>query len=175
MRILVAVFAFWAVAATAHPQPLADPLAPAREGMVACYSPITEGRTCRAIHTYVFNADDTATSVATASLQQAPSIVMRIRSTVSSRDGLVCGPQGASNVEAATFEIDGVPASLEQTQELRDAMRAALASRFGELCSTFSRTGETISVASLLDGRRLPNVNTMIWVRPTDGYVLRGP
>lgn len=175
MRILIAVFALCALAGATHAQTLADPLAPAREGMVACSSPIIESRTCRGMTEYVFSADGAITSNAMASLQDIPPIVMHISQPVSVRDGMVCGPWRASDLDTATFEIDGAPAPAEQTQALRAALREALASRFGDACTTYTQTGETISLSTVLNGRPLPNVNTMIWVRPTDGYVLRGP
>ena len=84
MRILIAVFALFVAGAQA--QPLADPLAPARGGMVACNSPDTASRTCRGITAYVFNADGTMTTITSASLQDSPPMVMHMSQPISMRD-----------------------------------------------------------------------------------------
>jgi hypothetical protein len=174
MRALITVVALCGFAAMAHATPPLDPLAPARDGMTACHSPDTKSRTCSVIYAYAFNADGTVMMVSTSSL--SPNLIMRARRTVRVRDGMVCGQEQPSDLESTTFEFDGAPLSPERTQALRgDLLAATPSSRFGEVCLIYSQTGDTVSVASQLNGRPWPNVSEMIWVRPSDGYVLRAP
>lgn len=175
MRMVLAALALSTLASAAAAQPAADTLAPAREGQLQCYSP-TPAKTCRALGGYTFASDGAITSNAVTVIQPQPLVVMSISSPATVRGDAVCGPVRASDLEAATFTIDGAAATPEQSTSIRAAMAPMIQALAGEICSTFTPQGEGFVTTATLNGEPMAGYSeTVIWVGPTDGYAVRAP
>jgi len=166
----IAALLLWACATP--PAQNAEFLAPARAGAVECYTPDLVARTCRAISTYRFEADGRVINEAAVLLQTDPTVIMFANSAVTVGDRTVCGRVTRSELDAARFEIDGVRAPPDAERDLRDALWPIYES-LGELCAHYERQGDRVSVRVFQGGVELPDyAETMIWVRPEDGFVI---
>ncbi len=152
-------------------QVLSDPVAPARSGAMQCYMPNPTAHTCSALAEYRFGQNGEITNPAAVMVQSAPLIVMHSTSRVVIRDHKICGRVLASDVDEATFEVNGAPASADATARLRQAVRQNTAG-LGEVCSLYTSDGAggfTVSVE--VDGVAHPEMaEHIIWVAPADGY-----
>lgn len=164
--------AFGLMAAPAAAQNL-DVLTPARAGQLQCFEPNVAAKTCQSLGGFAFNADGAAVNAAEILLMPQPLIVMRASSTVTFEgDNSICGPLRREDIEAATFSVDGAPATPEQTAQLKAAMQEQLAPMFGvQTCMTLTQDGEGLRAHSIVGGTPRPELSQrMIWVGANDGW-----
>lgn len=152
-------------------QVLNDPVGPARSGAMQCYTPNAATHTCSALAEYRFEQNGEITNPAAVMVQSNPLIVMHSTTRVVIRDHKICGRVLAGDADAATFEVNGAPASEDATVRLRQAIRQSLA-ELGEVCSLYTSDGAggfTVSVD--VDSVAHPEMaEHIIWVAPADGY-----
>lgn len=150
-----------------------DVLAAARSGLLECYSPNTDAKTCRALTTFAFEGEGgAALNSAEVVLGESPLIVMRARSPVTVTANTVCGVFGPEHVEAATFVIDGEPADDETNAGIRETMVAQMGDLLGqEICTTYAAT-ETGMMGDVTIGGAPAGEppEPVIWVSPDAGY-----
>jgi len=176
-RALLSCCLFVAMFGTATAQPEAagviadDPIAQARSGMEQCYSPDTVSHTCHALAEYRVAPNGDISNPATILIQADPLIVMHSTSKVVIRDHKICGRVLDSDIAAATFDVDGAPASAEATARLRQQIGPRIIAQ-GEVCSLFRSDGAGGYFVSVeLNGVRHPEMaDIIIWVLPTDGF-----
>jgi hypothetical protein len=174
MRTLLAALLASLVGGLAYAQPVPDPLAPARNGLVQCFTPDVAIKACRAIGSYAFNADGSIDSTAVVVVNLQPLIVMTVTSPAFVRDEMLCGPLDLAHLEAASFAVEGVPAAESETAAFRAAMRTRMAPMVGEVCSAYTAQGEGFAVAGYHNGSQHDGLSDfMIWIDPSDGYVVR--
>lgn len=150
---------------------LGGPLAPAALGKIQCFSPDVIKKTCQAISAYKSDKDGLS-EVATILVAKDPVVTMTTTAPVRVQDGRVCGPVRPEDVAAASFMIDGKPASPDQARELGGQLGVAMKDIFGhEICVAFTAAGEGFLASSTMDGAPQPGPGQpLIWVPSTDGY-----
>ncbi|MBL8546006.1 MAG: hypothetical protein JNL81_06045 [Hyphomonadaceae bacterium] len=149
-----------------------DILAPARAGQLQCFEPNVANKTCQALDAYTVGADGAVQNATQAVISPAPLIVMRMVLNVTIRDNAICGPLTTADINAATFTVDGNPASAEQTAQIQNAMRNQLGPMLNlETCLTLRPDGDTMRAETALNGVGRPDMaQRMIWVGANDGY-----
>ncbi|WP_395644803.1 hypothetical protein [Terricaulis sp.] len=166
------------LARAAQAQDMDDPLAPARQGYVRCDEPDTVRRTCIFMETFRFERGGRITSHQTTLHRAEPLVVMEIETPITMRGAAFCDPFRESDVNAATFSVDGRAAGRDATASLRAEVLARFSALMGrESCVLLAPAGEGRFTTSVtIDGAPYPRqASTMIWVRPEDGYRVLPP
>lgn len=150
----------------------ADPLAPARDGMIQCIAPNQEKKTCMGIARYELGADGSFTTSSKVAVAPSPLITMETRSKGSVENGKVCGKILRSDYEAASFEMDGAPVDEATAGAIRAQVLGAVAAMTDKTaCSTESAEGPLMVQNVTLDGVARPDLtHRTLWVKPEDGY-----
>lgn len=150
-----------------------DPLAPARDGKVQCYTPDAERQVCRAIGAYRFEPDGRIFNDAENMLRAAPLTILRASYEIHVRDNAECTFGGLLESYIQSIEVDGVALEGEQFA----SMRAAVAERgrevmgSGEYCSTYHPQADGSFLARVaIDGIPRLSEDTILWVRREDGW-----
>lgn len=174
MRAILAALVIGLMSApVAHAQ--TEPLGPARQGQVQCFEPDAANKICAAMASYAFAADGAINNTSDVLIFPEPAIVMHISSPVTVRDGAVCGPIRQTDIDAASFTIDGQAAGADNTQMIRSQMQEQLASMIGvEVCSRFVPDGDHLRAVATAGGRPQPD-QRVIWVNASDGYRVAAP
>lgn len=150
--------------------PVADPIAPAWSGQVQCYSPDEGRRECSSIGAYRRTLDGKILNEAIVGISKSPNITMTTVAEVQIRQDLICGALDVRDVEGSAFAVEGVPATAEQAELLKQAMTTAMQPLFGrEVC--VSPSGE-----AHVNGTRMPQMDQRVrWVPGDAGYTVRMP
>ncbi|WP_109807968.1 hypothetical protein [Sphingosinithalassobacter portus] len=153
-------------------QSVDDPLAPAREGKLQCYSPDTAAKTCQALAGYELAEDGTYRNTATVLIAPTPAVTMTTVSPVTVKDGAVCGYNRVEDLEASEISVDAMPIPEAQASAVRAQIIQALAPMIGpELCTRYTPDGDGLRAEVSFDGVARPEFNTrVIWVSPDEGY-----
>jgi hypothetical protein len=171
----IAVLAVFAAVPLLMADGPADPLAAARQGMVQCYDPHTETKTCRAIGAYTFESDGTITNEATVALPSDGNvIIMKTKSPVTLRGDAVCGPIGKDAIKTASLTEKGRRLPADDANQVRVQLQIVMAGRFGkELCTTYRPFHDEFYAKVTVDGVADPDASDyMRWVKPDDGYTV---
>lgn len=162
-----------ALAMTAPSDP--NPLAPARDGRVQCYTPDVERKVCRAIGAYRFEPDGRIINDAENMLSTDPLVILRASSDVYVKGNAECASAGAFNEShILSVEVNGAPLEGEQLAAARsmyiERMRSGIGT--GEYCSTYhSKPDGSLRALVTVDGiPRRESEDTIMWVRPEDGW-----
>lgn len=165
------ILALLATMAVASSYP--DPLAPAADGKMQCYTPNAERKTCRSIGAYSANGDGTFTNTATILLSSEPVIVMESLTPVSIKAGAVCGTLKAEQVAAARLTMNGKALPAEEAQPILTQISTAMQNVFGkEICTTYVPSGEDFVTKVTIDGAASWGNDTVKRVAPGDGYTV---
>lgn len=148
-----------------------DPLAPAREGSLLCIRPKTENKECNTLLRYAFG--DGGIIKVQADVTMSETVVMSLNFEAIIKSGAVCSVGREEDVRAATFIIDGRPASAEETGSLRDYLANNIRTRpVSEVCLNFVAKTQGFVAETTIGGVRHAEMDEpMIWVSPTDGYI----
>lgn len=168
--MILLTLAALATAALADP----DPLAPARDGQVQCYTPDVERKTCRAIGSYRFESDGRIINDAENMLSTEPLIILRAGSEVYIKNNAECSSTAFDESHIQEVEVDGVKLEGENFASARSfiaqTMREALGT--GEYCSTYhpKPDGSLRALVTVNDVPRPDAEDTVRWVRREDGW-----
>lgn len=168
----------WVVAAivglgvTAPAARAQDVLAPAFQGQLQCYQPDTARKVCRALASYVVNADGTIDNGAEVLLLPDPLVIMHGTSRVFVRDAAICGPMTRAEVDQMNFTANGNPVPEANAVAIRDQIAASPGALANEVCTTYTPTeGGRLRTDAIVDGVSAPEMTMeVIWVRPDEGY-----
>lgn len=168
----LAVFAAVAAAILLMGADAPDPLAPARDGSLQCYSPSTASKTCRAIAGYTFESDGTILNEATVLLSPDNMVIMRTTSPVEIRGDAVCGPLRKDDIKTAAIFMNGRKLEADQANMVRVQVQASMASRFGkEVCTTYTAFKDEFFARVTIDGvNDYDSSDYVRWVKPDEGY-----
>src|SRR5262249_34457479 len=100
----------------------ADPLAPARDGMMQCYEPGAARRSCKWIPGYTFGPDGVMNQ-AEVLVSPAGPMTMKAATPVSVREGAVCGPVRAEDIDASQVVFAGRPLAGPQADKIKAQMK----------------------------------------------------
>lgn len=150
-----------------------DPLAPARQGKLQCYSPDPVRKTCSAIAGYTPLADGKWSNVATVLIDPDQEVVMESVTRVHLEGEAVCGAITRSDMMAGTLSVRGKRLTEEQARPLLERIAQAFDAA-GVLeksaCTTYVPQGDALRAVYLLDGKPLEPFQKVIWIDPNDGY-----
>lgn len=149
-----------------------SPIARAEKGDVQCYQPDTTKKTCQSIADYKRLPDGTIQNVATVLVGLKPVVVMQTATTVTIRNGQVCGPIKQADIDGATFTVNGAPATAKQAELLRKQMTDSMATLLNaDICTAYLQSGNSFTARETVDGASQPNLDQhVIWVAQADGY-----
>jgi hypothetical protein len=177
--VLPIVLALLAAEPAASPaaQPNADPLAQARTGQLQCYDPDATHHTCKSMAGYSFAPDGAITNQAQVLVSLQGPIVMATSTPVAVRDGAVCGPVRAEDIDHGRFAFAGRPLEGPQAERVRAQLKSRLADMVGtEVCTRFVADANGLVTQVTVNGSPAPPQASMrvIWVRPDEGWTV-GP
>lgn len=149
-----------------------DPIAPAAAGKLQCHSPDVANKTCKSIAGYQTGADGVIRNTARLPLANEPPVALTLISTVTVRDGAVCGVVTASDLEAGVIEVNGQPLAADKAGQIIAKVEVAMAPFLGkEICTRYTANGAMLLAHASIDGVAQPALDQpVIWVDPADGY-----
>ena len=173
LALISCVMASATTAATAAPLP--SPIAQASSGMLQCYVPNPVTKSCQSSAAYQSAPDGGILNPSTVLLSRVPAITMLTVTPVTIKAGQVCGTLRAEDIAAATFTVDGAPASPTDTAQFRQQMAGAEQSILGkEICTAYLPVGDALLAKASVAGVAEPAMDQkVIWVSPADGYKVR--
>lgn len=150
----------------------ADPLAPAREGKLHCYTPDAGKKTCVALSSFTAGPDGSWRADTTMLLAPAPLTIFTSSSVVTVEGAAMCGPVLREDIMAGTVTMGGIPLPAEQAAPVLEQIAGALSSMIGtKACTTLRPDGDVLVAESTLDGVAAPQLTQrLIWVAPDEGY-----
>ena len=148
----------------------ADPIGPAKDGLVQCYAPDTARKTCRSIGAYAAQPDGRILNTAVVLISPSPLIIMQTASPVQIKAGAVCGQITQADLDHATFTYEGAPLDGDRAAPLRQALSSAMTPLFNhEVCTSYAADGEALSGQVSIDGQRKPDMDQkVVWVSPSE-------
>jgi hypothetical protein len=152
-----------------------DPLAPAHGGMVQCYDPHIEAKTCSAIGAYSFESDGTIQNEATVALPSGRDVlIMKTTTPVTVRDGAVCGPISKDAIKGASITLNGRHLPPDDASQIRVQVMIVMAARMGkQICTTYRAFKDEFYATVTVDGAPDPASSDYVrWVKPDDGYTV---
>lgn len=163
------MLAFALLLATAQQE---DPIAPALQGQLQCYSPDTARKTCQSLAGYAPDGKGGFLNTAEVLVATDPVTTMRTASPVTVRDGAICGYIRAEDLDNATIRQRDRALSAGAARPLINAVKTSLAAVFGrEICTRYIREGDKLIARGTLAGSPdgLPD-QPVLWVSPEEGY-----
>jgi hypothetical protein len=174
MVVLPLILSLAAQAAPPDAAGPADPLAQAREGMLQCYAPDAARRTCKSLAGYVFGPNGIQNQAEVLISPQGP-MVMKNSTPVEVRDGAVCGPIRAQDIDGAEVLFAGRPISGPNADQVKTQLKSGIANLLGaEVCTSFVTAPQGYTTRVTVNGQPAPQMSDapMIWVRPGDGWTV---
>lgn len=154
--------------------PVPDPLGPSREGWIACVDPDQARKTCMAITRYRWIGQKILYE-SEMLIDDQPFTILHARTVLEYRGAAVCSWTQDIGGEIVGIAVEGenLPA------EALDLRRREIAARMKDLagveyCVTYEPGPDgTFLTQVSIEGVRSPaSDNTMIWVRPDDGWTV---
>ena len=151
---------------------VADPLAPARAGMLLCHFPDVAAKKCDALTRYTRNADGSYHSFRRMFLADNPLATVEMYATLDVRGDAICDPNWVEDVLDGQLRIEGLPVSKEQAADFRARTAKVYAPYAGkEFCTRHVKTAEGLrGVVSVAGEPQSDMGGALLWVRPEDGY-----
>jgi hypothetical protein len=168
ISLLALVWAFGA----APLQDSGDPLAPAQDGKLQCYSPDRANKTCQSLAGYVRDGRGGYRNSAEVLLAKAPRLTLETVTPVTIKSGAVCGFIRKQDIDAGIVRQDGAPITGEAAQRILDAASRAVAPLADqEICTNYIADGDHWIARGTMGGAagKLPD-QMVIWVSHADGY-----
>jgi hypothetical protein len=157
----------------------ADPLAPARAGMVQCYAPDTAAKTCRSIAGYTQQADGSYLNTAKVLIAPDQRITVETVSSVRIKNGAVCGIVLRKDLLAGKVSVGGTVMPPDRAGTLLSRIAGALEPSGmldKEICTAYIPDGDGLRAEVTLGGVARPDfAQTVIWVGANDGYSVGTP
>lgn len=156
-----------------------NPLGPGLAGMLQCYQPDAENKTCSALASYRLGADGVILNEAEVMLSPTPWINVVTISPVRVKGGAVCGE--LSGLDTMKVLVNGQPADATTTDKVRQLLTSAYGPYAGkEICTTYVAEpelflgGYAYRAEAAIDGEAEPDMTQrMIWVYPEGEWAVR--
>lgn len=167
---------FTTIAALVASAMLSDPLAPAWDGLVQCYGPDVERKTCMAIARYRRSSDGSILNDSEVLLSPSdPEIIIASTAPVFILDNMVCGSGVIKAGDVTSIRLDGATVTpKDDAQGLIPQIIATVNSFSGarEICTRYDERPEGgLAPALFYDGKPGPVADLIVlWVRPEDGW-----
>lgn len=154
--------------------PVADPMAPARDGLWACSDPDIYFKSCTVLTRYVAEDNGRYSFSSSMVLDDGHDVVLHVPGVVYLRGSRLCERYDPRHVDKTRVSVDGFDASVEDTRRARAQLKKFLRPLVGaEMCSAVSREdgNDMLQVSVTLDGKPMPAMDShFMWVDPDDGW-----
>jgi hypothetical protein len=152
---------------------LPDPIAPAANGQLQCYSPNTTRKTCNSLASYKPGANGAIDNLAVVLISKDPAVTMETVTPVNIKAGQVCGKIRSQDLDAAKFRVGGQLLDAKQAAPLREQMRRSYINIFDrEICTAYINQDGILVAKATMEGVPMPATTDqrVLWVSPGDGY-----
>ena len=151
-----------------------DPLAPATRGMLQCYAPNLEKKTCQSLSGYKQRADGAYDNTAIVLLSPSPIVTMETVTRVTTERGAVCGSIRTEDIDSATIVVAGTKLDEQRAVAARGRIASAMSALMGkQVCTTYVQDGSQLRAEVSIDGTRSKKMDQqVVWVAPSDGYIV---
>jgi hypothetical protein len=152
----------------------ADPLAPARHGMMQCYQPNIRAKTCQSLASYLSQGGRNYGNTALVMLSPKDDMTLETTTPVTVIEGAVCGAIRAEDIARGTLRLAGQKLAPEQATPLLDRISESMSSIIGkQICTTYEPSGEALIAKGRVDGLYRADMDQSVkWVSPSDGYTV---
>lgn len=154
--------------------PVADPMAPARDGLVACSDPDIYFKSCTVMTRYTSDGAGAYTFSSQMVLDDAENVLMHVPGRVVIRGAALCERYSPRLVDQVHITVDGDDATAEELRVVRGNLKDVLRPFIGkEMCTTVTTVEDSDILSSYvtIDGKRSSEMEThFMWVDPADGW-----
>lgn len=152
---------------------VAEQMAPAKQGMLQCQSPISSMKTCDSLSKVSQVGPDRYRFESEIMLDADGPVLATERNTTTVHGTKVCEPVRLAEINNWTFKVAGAPAGPAQVARFRAVLKQRLAPLSGQtLCTAIVPDEEGMyTVQAFMGGRRVEALDySMKWVSPNDGW-----
>ena len=156
MPISALLLAAATVAAVATPAPatVADPLAPARKGLIECFQPNEKAHICRALSRYVENKDGSWQTTTTMLLLPNRPLTMETQYVARMEGNAVCSSLDKPTLDAAKLRVGGEPLPEDRVAMVHERLEMVLGATLGKKeCASYLDTGNGLLHHGTIDGQ----------------------
>lgn len=157
---------------TPAPAPAADPLAPARKGLVECVDPNESAHICRALTHYVEGKDGTWQATTNRVLLPGRPLTMETAYAVKVEGNAVCSTFDKATLDKAVLRVNGQPLPEDRAAMVRERLDMVLGPMLGKkLCATTEAADKGLVKKGTIDGQPSPRDGGKVaWVAADAGY-----
>lgn len=168
--VRASIFAVGIILAAA-PAAAADQVDLLKAGQLQCYGPNTVKHTCAALSGYTFSGN-TIMNRAEVLVSIDPVGTMTTNSSVTIRNGAICGTPSKKDIDESIITSEGVKLGEDQAAHVKAQIWATVAPNAGkELCTIYEPIAEHYTTKYTLDGKPDDTPpTTVILVGPKGGY-----
>jgi hypothetical protein len=152
---------------------LTGPLAPAASGMVQCVAPNIDRRVCGAITRFMTTSDGRLESWSESLVSASPVIIMRMHASERIDGAADCSRITGSDIDLASFLLDGRPMPPAEALELRRDVRGSMIEIVDrEVCTRFTPGPDgALTTDVTINGVPTPDMRmTVIWLPADNDY-----
>jgi hypothetical protein len=149
-----------------------DPLASAARGLVECYTPDDQRKTCRVIASYTALGGGRYDSSSLMLVSPQGPITLEINAPLVVKSGQACGTIQRRQLEAASVRVAGRLVDRATTDRIWAAVEQSLEPMINrEVCTAYTSSASGMTATNIVDGRWLVDDEQQVkWIRPRDGY-----
>ena len=173
MSVLIALLAM-ALPDDATPAS-ADPLEPAKRGMMLCQAPDDTKKTCKSLVSYTAKPDGSFASDATLLISPQGPVTLRTQSVVHEKNNSVCSTLTTKQIDKMQVFFAGQLIPPERAWGILDRIEDAMTPFIGkELCASYApgENGQLVSTGSVGGAPRPELKQNVRWVGASDGYTV---
>lgn len=148
------------------------PLAMAENGLLQCYRPNVQRKTCQSIASYRKTGPGSYDNKALVPL--SANATLETHTSVVIKANAVCGFLKAEDVLAGTLRVDSAVVEAEKARVILQSAAQAMAPMANkQICTTYEPSGANFTAKISIEGTYRPDQDqTVKWVAPTDGYTV---
>lgn len=166
-------FSMLLLALAAPADAVADPMEPARRGMLQCHVPDDVKKTCRSLASYTAKPDGSWVNDSTLLIAPQGPVTLRTSGIVRVKNGAICGTLTTKQIDKAQIYFADTLLPPGRAYPILDRIEDAMAPVIGkEICSNYTPDGTGLfDVTATIDGAPRPEAAQKVrWVSPGDGY-----
>lgn len=170
-EMLITILLMAAAPAQANP---VNPLTPAEQGMVQCWSPDLSKKTCRVIASYRKTGPGTYDNEAIVGLSPEGPLTVETHTPVTLSGDAVCGAVKTQDIRQGTLRRGQNLVGTAVAQHILNRVATLMAPLDGkETCTRYSSAGGKLTAKIWISGAYHPEDDTEVkWISPADGYII---
>ena len=151
-----------------------DPFASAKKGMLMCYAPDSNMKTCTSFSRLEWDAEGNVWEDGELPISASPRVTVKTKVKASIDGSALCEIVGDATLHAPIFLVDGKPVSEEDYKQYIEVYESRFSQLHGKrVCIDISPYESVFITQVLVDGTPYPSATYRLkWVSPDEGYVL---